>query len=143
MSNNTNPPNSFWVIAILAILWNIMGLISFVGDMMITPEAIAALPEAQQQMYLTNPLWLKVVYSIATVGGLIGAVGLAMKKSWSVNLFLISMIAVIIQMGYSMLSSNIVEAMGKQAVILPIVVILLAIYFYFYASRAAKRGWIA
>ena len=41
-------PTLFWVISILALIWNVMGVMAYLGQVYITDEVLASLPEAAQ-----------------------------------------------------------------------------------------------
>ena len=51
-------PSWFWIIGIVSLLWNIMGIFSFVGHTFISEEALALLSEKEQscisQFFLFN-----------------------------------------------------------------------------------------
>jgi hypothetical protein len=140
----TKPPVAYWIIASIAVLWNLMGVGAFASDLMVTPELISKMEPAMQEMYNNNPMWLKVVYGIATITGLLGSIGLLLRKNWAIPLFLISLITVFIQMTYSMLGTNAIEAVGTTgAVVFPIIVIIIAAFLWYYAKKALNNDWIA
>ncbi|MBX2817378.1 MAG: hypothetical protein KTR24_15325 [Saprospiraceae bacterium] len=141
MTNET-PPKSFMIIAIAAVVWNILGLISFVTQVTMSPEAMAALPQEQQDLYAASPGWMNIVFGIATVAGFLGSVGLAMKKMWAVPLFLLSLLGVAIQMGYSNLMTDAPKVFGMGAVIMSILVIVIAAYLLHYSRQARTKGWL-
>ena len=66
--NLARVPTMFWVVAIAGLLWNLFGLMMFWQNLMMTPEAIAALPDAQRQISQANPRWTLVPFAIATGG---------------------------------------------------------------------------
>ena len=137
------PPTSFWVIAGIGLLWNLMGLAAFVMDMMITPEALAQMPEAMQTFRDAIPSWNWVAYGAATIGGTLGALGLVLRKSWAVPLFAISIVGVILQNVASFLVADGLAALGAGAVILPLVVLAIAVGLLLYARSARAKGWIS
>ena len=136
-------PTSFWIIAVIALLWNLMGLAAFFSDVMMSAETLAALPEAQQELYNNNPSWLKVIYGIATIGGTLACIGLLMRKSWCVILFLVSLIAVLVQMGYSLAMTNVVEVMGSHVAVMSAMVILTSIFLYYYSNKSRAQGLLS
>lgn len=144
MNDTSKAPVTLMIIAIVAILWNIVGVMAFATDMMMTPEMLALLPEDQQELYANNPMWNKLVYGVATICGLIGSIGLAMKKKWSELLLLISLIAVVIQMSYSLFFTNAREVVGDTAgLYFPVMILLIALFLWYYAKKCTARGWLA
>ena len=67
------PPTWFYLIAALALLWNLAGCTAFVADLQLTPEDLARLPEAQQALYRERPLWALVATGVAVIGGALDA----------------------------------------------------------------------
>jgi hypothetical protein len=137
------PPASFWIIAIIALLWNIIGIGSFVMNVMITPEMLEALPEAERELMLSTPVWLKFVYGVAVFSGLLGSILLLMKKASAYRVFLVSLVAILIQMLYSILFTASMEVYGITALIMPVVVIAIALFLLWYSRLAIKKGWLA
>lgn len=139
---NQKLPTLFWVIAIAALLWNLMGVFSFFAHTMISEEALAALPEAERALYNTAPTWQKIVFAIAVFSGLLGSIGLIMRKEWCVPLFVICLISVAIQMSYQILGTEAMEVYGPQAAIMPVLVIVIAAYLLYYSRQCRERGWL-
>ena len=46
----------FYPVLVLALLWNLMGLFVFWTDATMTPEQVAAMPAAMQEVYNSQPL---------------------------------------------------------------------------------------
>jgi len=60
-SNNVN--TAFWVIGVVALLWNLMGLASFFMYTNMGDDALALMSEAQRAEYENTPMWLMGVFS--------------------------------------------------------------------------------
>ena len=143
MTDKTNKPtNAFWIISVLALLWNIMGVIAYLGQAYMTDEILKALPEGDQAYYSNVPAWVTGAFAIAVFAGVFGCVGLLMRKKWATILFVISFIAVIIQSTYNLFIQKFMEV-PLQHMIWSIVVIIIAIFLIWFSSNAAKKGWIS
>ncbi len=136
------PSSAFWVIAIIALLWNLSGLFAFFSEVFITEEALSSLTDAQRQLYESTPVWLKVFYGIAVFGGTLGCIVLLLRKKLSIQLFTISLIAIIIQMSYSLFMTNAIEVYGIVSAIMPMVVIGIGVFLVWYSRRSKNMGWI-
>jgi len=143
MNDNIQVPTLFWVISGLALLWNLMGVFAFYTDVTMTSEAIAAMPDAMQSLYNSAPAWTKAVYGFATLGGALGCIGLLLRKSWSVPVLLISLLAIIIQMAHSLFMTNAIELMGTQAIVMPIVILIIGALLYYYSRKSLDNGWLS
>jgi K+ transporter len=140
MDANNKIPVTFWIIAGIAVLWNLMGVFAFATDLMMSAEGLAAMEENQRAMYEAMPSWTKIPYGIATIGGLIGSIGLIMRKKWSIPALLISLICVLIQFGYTFFGTNALEIMGNGSMTMPIGIILIALFLWYYAKKSDARG---
>ncbi len=143
MTTSTKPATSTWIISIIALIWNLMGIMAFAMDILITPEALEQLTEAQQELYLSNPAWSKFVYGLAVFSGTLGCILLLMKKASAYRIFLISLVAIIIQMSYSILFTKALEAYGMTGLIMPILVTGIAIFLLWYSKSSIKKGWLS
>ncbi len=135
-------PAWFWGVAIVALLWNLMGLAAFAAQMAMTDEAIAALPEEQQGMYQNIPMWVNIAFACAVIGGTLGCVGLLARKRWALPLFVISLVGVLAQMFYSFFMTDLIEIMGASSAIMPALVIVIAIFLVGFTRAAISRSWL-
>ena len=143
MTTTTKPNTAFWTIAVLALLWNIIGVFLWASNsFLMTEETMAAFTPEQQQLMDSTPSWNTAVYGFATISALLACVCLLMRKKLAVALFGLSLIAVLIIQLYWVFIMDSVTLMGPQSIIVPLIVIAIAIFEYFYSKGAAQRGWI-
>lgn len=139
---NDKPTSAFWIISVLALLWNIMGVAAYLGQAYMTDEVLKALSEGEQAYYENVPAWVTAAFAIAVFAGAFGCVGLLMRKKWGTILFVISIIAVIAQSTYNLFIQKFMEV-PLQHMIWSIVVIIIAIFLVWFSSNATKKGWIS
>jgi hypothetical protein len=127
-------------VAIIALLWNLIGCAAYLMDVTLTPEAVAAMSPDQQALYAARPAWAVAVYAIAVWGGALGCVGLIMKKRWAKGALLASLLGLIAQdialFGMSPVAIE-TSVYALQGMVLMIAVLLLLL-----ANRAARQGWL-
>ena len=140
--SKTSPPSWFKVIVILAILWNLMGIINFYFQITITPDQISKLPEAEESLINSTPFWTYIAFTMGVFGGTIGSIGLLMQKAWSRWLLLLSLIGVFVQMYYWLFFTNALEVYGTNTYIMPTVVLLVAYLLFSLCNRGIKKGYI-
>ena len=87
-------------------------------------------------------MWLYVVFGIAVLTGLIGCIGLLLRKSWCDPVFLISLIAVFVLHGFNFFLADYdyVEVLGMSSVVMPILVTLFAAFLLYYAKKSKAHG---
>jgi hypothetical protein len=135
-------PKSFWVIAIAALLWNLLGVAMFFLQVAMTPEMVAAMPAEQRQVHEATPGWLNIAFAVAVFGGVIGALGLLLKKRWAVTFFLISLLALLAQMIGAYAVTPAWEAYGPAGLAMPVLLVVIALLLWVYARKATIRGWL-
>jgi len=144
MTNTTQVPTVFKIIAVLAVLWNLFGVFSFVGHAFMPEQAFAEMT-ADQKTYMSNfPAWGFIVFGTAVTTGLLGSIGLLMRKKWSVLLFLISIITIIINQFYPILFTDFMEIFGgASTLVLPLIITAVGIALWLYAKQCHAKGWLS
>lgn len=138
------PPTWFWIVSALALAWELVGVASYLMQAYGGGPAMQAeMTEAQLRLDASMPGWVMGAFAISVFSGLLGAIGLLIRKSWSKTLLLISLIAAAIQFGWVLLVSDAIDLLGGQAAILPIVIIVAGIFLVWFARTADRRGWLS
>jgi hypothetical protein len=141
-ANTHRVPAWFWIVSSLALLWEAAGCFAYVTQVSMTADQLAALPEGQRQLFTSMPVWVTSAYAVATWGGLLAAILLLMRRRLATALFAISLIAVLVQFGWSFLIADAARVIGPSAYGLPAFIIVAAILLLWFSSFAAKRGWL-
>jgi hypothetical protein len=136
-------PAWFWVIAGVALLWNLIGVSAYIADVTMSEEAVANLPEAQQAMRADTPSWLTAVYALAVFAGVLGSIALLLRKAWAAPIFGVSLAAIIVQMGYVLFGMNTIGVLGAAAAIFPAIVVAIGAAELWFARMTKTRGWIS
>jgi hypothetical protein len=143
MTTTSKPPTSFRVISIIALLWNIIGIMAFSMDVFMSSEALNALPVAERELYESSPVWLKFLYGVAVFGGALGCILLLMRKASAYRVLVVSFIAILIQMLYTIFMTKSMEVYGPAALIMPVLVIAIGAFLVWYSKSAIAKGWIS
>ena len=112
MTETNKLSKNFKLIAIIAIIWNILGVASYLLHAYMTPETIATLPQYQQDFMNNTPAWRTAAFAIATFSGLIASILLVMKKKRLLKKLLISTIIIF----PLLLKIKIIILIGKQMI---------------------------
>lgn len=141
-SSRVKPPVWFWVLSVLALLWNLVGVMAYIIDVSLTAEDLEKLPEAERLLRESMPAWVTAAFAVAVWGGFLGCVALLLRKKWARPVLLLSLIAIIVQVGYSFFMSNSFEVYGPSSVIMPMAVLIIGIMLVVFARIAHHRLWI-
>ncbi len=146
MSDSTSQkaPVLFWIISVIAIIWNAMGVYQYLQQAYQTDAFKASMPsEEALEMALNTPSWAMSAFAVAVFFGLLASIALILKKRWANTLFLISLIGIIVQMIHNVFISDSIEMMGTIAIIFPIIILIIGVFLYFYSKKAIANGWIS
>jgi hypothetical protein len=120
----TPVPAWFWIVAVLALLWEAMGCYQYLTQVRTTDVAM--------------PAWLVAVFAVAVWVGLLGALLLLMRRNWARMAFIVSLVAVLVQFGALALSGT----MDMSQAALPVCIVVAAVLLVWFAHYSAKRGWL-
>lgn len=142
MTNTIKPPTWFWIVAIVALLWNLMGVMAYIMQVTMSPEAMQALPEAERNLYEATPAWATGAFAIAVWGGALGCLLLVLRKALSIPVLILSLVGILVQMYHAFFMSNNIEVFGPGGMVMPIMIILIALFLVWLARNARSKNWI-
>lgn len=141
MTAETNKPaTSFWVVAILALIWNGMGAAAYLGTVTMSQEALDAMPEAQRNIVTSTPAWATGAFALAVWGGLVASLLLLMRKKLATSVFIISFAGIVVQMCHAFFMTNSIEVYGPGGLIMPVLVLAFGAYLIYFSRNAAANG---
>ena len=127
---------SFWVICVVALIWNVMGSINFVMQM--NPEMVAKFPEEAQSLITSRPLWATIAFAVAVFGGVLAEVLLLIKKASAYYLFIASFLGIII--------TNIHTFQANSTFDVWIGIFMsffIASFLIWYTKNVQRNGWVS
>ena len=143
MAESRKPvPRWFTITALIAIAWNLLGVSAFVMQLLMTPEMLAQLPNAERELYEAMPSWVMGAFAVAVFCGVLRSLGLALRKVWSLLFLWLSLFAVLAQNAYTLLMSNALDVYGPQASVMPALLILVAVLLVIIARNANTKHWL-
>lgn len=142
---NVNPDTrchwSFWLIAAVTLIWNVLGCINFVMQM--NSEVVAQMAETHRAIIAGRPWWATAAFALAVFGGAAGCLLLLLKKSVAFHVLIASLLGVVVTMIHTLgipgLASSLSPFEMVMMVLMPLVV---AVFLVWYAWQARTRGWI-
>ena len=141
---NGKPPVSFWIVAGVALAWNLIGLFMYYSGVGATPEQLKAVYTPEQFAAIeATPLWVTSAFAIATTTGVIASIVLLLRKALAFLLFVVSFVALLIQDLYLFLLSDSVAIFGSSLLVIQGSVFVGGVIWIWYANLARNRGWIA
>jgi hypothetical protein len=130
-------PGWFRAAAIIACIWNAFGVIMYLSSVGMFGDPMAGLDEGQRAAASSIPGWIRGAFAIGTFAGLIGSVGLLLRKGWAQPVLIVSMIALLVLEGWILFFSGHRDGFGLAV---PIMVSSGAILLAWLATHARSRG---
>jgi hypothetical protein len=136
-------PKWFTAVAIVALLWNLLGCFAFFADLQVSAQDVTKLSAAEQTLYNARPTWAFAATALAVFAGAIGCIGLLLRKRWALVLFSLSLVGILVQDFGLFVLVNGASLAGSAAVVLQLLVLAIAIGLIYLSRSAIARGWLA
>ena len=130
---------SFWLIGVIALVWNVLGAVNFFAQM--DPEVLAAYRDSERAIIAGRPAWATVAFATAVFGGALGSLLLLLRKKLACWLFIASLLGVIVTMIHTLRVD--IEFGPGEIVGIILMPVVFAAFLIWYAKRAESKGWLS
>lgn len=137
---SSKAPVHFWIVAVIAVLWNAVGAFDFVATQIRLEPYMSAFSEEQLAYFYGIPTWAVITWGIATVSALFGSIAMLLRLRRAYELFIVSLLGIVFTSIHSFVLSDGAEIMGTGGVIFSGVIIAIAIFLIFYNRAMLKCG---
>ncbi|MFK7924874.1 MAG: hypothetical protein AB8H47_23140 [Bacteroidia bacterium] len=141
-NESTKIPVWFWIVAGLALAWNLVGCFAYVGQVMMTDEALAVLPEAERALYENVPAWVTAAFAFAVWGGALGSLLLLLRKKIATPVLIVSAIGITAQLSYNLFMSKAMDVYGPEGMIMPVMVLVIGLGLIYLSRFATQKNWL-
>jgi len=132
---------SFWLIGVVALLWNVGGAINYV--MQTNLEFVATLPETHRAIIEGRPAWATGGFAIGVFGGAIACLLLLFRKSTAFYIFIASLLGIIVTMIHTAnVASSKINFSPAEIFVMILLPIIVAAILLWYTKLAMNKGWI-
>lgn len=135
-------PKWYLPVTITALVWNLLGCMAYLMDVMLTPEDIAKMTEAQQELYATRTVWSVAATAIAVWFGAGGSLGLILRQKWALPVLIASLAGLIVQDLGIFLVSSAASKVPPIAFLIQGMVLVISVALVMLARKAHAQGWI-
>ena len=132
-------PAWYWAVAVAALLFEGAGAFLFTNSLTLDP---ATLPLDQRAIYDATPQWMTIAWAVAIGAGLLGAIGLLLRRRFAEPLLLLSVFAVVVQFCGLFVVKQLRELTPEDHLLVPVVILMLAYAFWQAAKLGRIRGWL-
>ena len=139
-SNSSVPPRWFWLVSGVGLLWNLMGVAAFLGQMTMDTSSLS---NAERVFYESTPVWATIAFGVAVSAGVLGSIALLLRQRWAIPTVIVSFICIVIQVSHSIFIGDGIEVYGPAGLVLPFLTLCIAAALIGHARYSATKGWIA
>ena len=135
-------PWHFWLIGVIALLFNSIGVFDFVMSMAQGAEyqASAGMTPDQIAHYQEMPGWMTVVWAVGVFGAFLASILLLLRRKLALPVFVMSLAAFLVSLLYTYVLTDGGAVMGQQMAIASAVIAGLLVFFSWYSWVTAGRG---
>lgn len=142
MTNSTKPPVWFWVVSILALIWNLMGVGSYLTQTMASDDILSQMEKAVSDLINQRPAWATAAFAIAVWGGALASLLLLARKKLAHIVFILSLAGIILQMIYNFFIAKSLADYGPGEYAMSVMILGFGIYLVFFAKKGIQKGWL-
>ena len=126
------PHFSFWVVAAIGLVWNLLGCLNFVAQT--NPENVAQLPEAYQLIISNRPVWATIAFAVGVFGGAAGCLLMLLRRREAVLNFALSLVGIVVTSGSAAMQSGFGPSL--------LLSVLVGGALLWYATIARRKDWL-
>lgn len=137
------PSIVFWIVAVLALLWNGFGLFDYVMTLSNNEEYLAQYTEEQMAYWQGMPFWRLGLWTLGIAAGFVGAVLFIMRRKLATTLWLIAIASILLNSVADLFMGGI-EVLGLGMIAFGAAFVGgVQFLFWLYAKRQEKKGVLA
>lgn len=141
MSESKKPGIAFWIIGIITLVWNGLGVFNYLQQAYKTEASMNKFNSDQLALLESLPAWMTALFAIAVFAGTIGCIALLLRKKIAVTFLLVSFIAATVQQLYWIFGTNAAEVFSESLpYLMPILVIIVAAFLAWYSKDQKGKG---
>lgn len=139
----TKTPWHLWAVGIVGLLWSAMGAMDYVMTQLRNEGYMAKFTPEQLEYFYGFPTWVIATWALAVWSGVAGGILLLLRKRVAEQLFLVSLISMVLTTIYNYGMSNGLEVMGGAGPLMfTALIFLVAVGLWLYARAMRTRGVI-
>jgi hypothetical protein len=135
-------PWHIWLVGVIAVLFNSIGVFDFVMSMAqgAKYQASAGMTPDQIAHYQQMPSWMTVVWAVGVFGAFLASILLLLRRKQALLVFILSLAAFVVNLLYTYVLTNGGAVMGQQMAITSAVIAGLLVFFSWYSRFMTLRG---
>jgi len=119
----TKLPVWFWVVAVLALVWNALGVMAYLSD---------------NGSGAGTPAWAVSAFAVAVFGGVLASILLLLRKNIATAVFALSLLGVLVQQYYFYAVAEMEGGVPPMSVL----IVVGAVFLLWFSRFCGNKGWL-
>ncbi len=135
------PRLGYWLIALLGLAWNAFGALDYTMTRLRNADWLkgAGDPQAILAWIDSFPIWAQIGWALGVWGSVAGSLLMLARSRHAASAFVVSLVGAIASFGYQFSHPPGAEAgFGGKAI--PLLILIVVVFFWQYCQRAIARG---
>ena len=138
---STTTTKSFWIIAGLILIWNLMGTFHLIDYLTTSVEKMVSqgMTIEQAEFFLRGPAYIGIIFGLGVCSGLLGSIFLLSRKTWAIQAFIFSAAMTILSFIIDGIDGGF-SILGPVYLAIISFTIMVAVFEAWYSNRAKANG---
>ena len=93
--SKTTAPWHFWVVGILALVWNSIGALDYTMTQTRNTSYMSSFTPEQLAYFYSIPKWAIATWALSVWGGVLGSLALLLRRRWAAPVFAVSLVTML------------------------------------------------
>jgi len=138
-SSALKAPIHFWIVAVLAVLWNAIGAYDYIATQYRIESYMSQFTAEQLEYFYSFPTWMDAAWAVGIWGSVLGSLLLLFRKAWATWFFAAAILGLAVSSIYNFVLSDGLAVMGEGAGIFTAIIWVIALFLLFYSRAMAAR----
>ncbi|WP_258546777.1 MULTISPECIES: hypothetical protein [Rhodobacterales] len=130
------PKWSYWSIAVMGLIWSLMGCLNFI--MQTDADFVAKLPDRYHDLVMQRPAWATASFAVAVFGGAVGCILLLLRRAVAVQVLGLALVGALATFVYGVMALG----LASEAILSTGVSVIVAAILFWLSVASRTRGWL-
>ncbi len=135
-------PVWFWILAVIATLWNFMGVFDYWMTQLSVEAYLASFTDAQREYFTSFPLWFVVIWTVAVHLAFIASLAMFARTRFMAPMFAACIVMFVVNATYQYAFTPALEMMGTSGAIFAVVIFLSLIGLWWVGRIGVAKGFL-
>lgn len=140
MSDSRAATRGKWLVAIILLLWALMGDAAYLADVTTDPAVLSRSDPSAASAYAAMPWWIWSAYALAVWSGTAAAISLLLRRRAAVWFYAVSLIGIVIQFGWTFIMTDLIAQKGPSAMLFPMFIFIMGLFALWWSRSCAAAG---